>query len=62
MSVNDNRAMFEARRSRGVRLVLGSAAIVFAGLTVIGALTIVYAVAGFAVVAVVAIFVLRDCR
>jgi two-component system phosphate regulon sensor histidine kinase PhoR len=60
MSVSDNRAMFEARRSRGVRLVLVSAGIVFAGLAVVGALTVVYAVAGFAVVAVVAIFALRD--
>ncbi len=60
MSVNDNRAMFEARRSRGVRLVLGSAAVVFAGLAVVGALTVIYAVAGFAVVAVAAIFALRD--
>jgi two-component system, OmpR family, phosphate regulon sensor histidine kinase PhoR len=60
MSVSDNRAMFEARRSRGVRLVVASAAVVFAGLAVIGALAVVYAVAGFAVVAVVAIFALRD--
>jgi two-component system phosphate regulon sensor histidine kinase PhoR len=60
MSVSDNRAMFEARRSRGVRTVVASAAIVFAGLAVFGALAVIYAVAGFAVVAVVAIFALRD--
>jgi two-component system phosphate regulon sensor histidine kinase PhoR len=60
MSVSDNRAMFEARRSRGVRTVVASAAVVFAGLAVFGALAVVYAVAGFAVVAVVAIFALRD--
>ncbi|MGA2941173.1 MAG: ATP-binding protein [Xanthobacteraceae bacterium] len=60
MSVSDNRAMFEARRSRGVRTVVASAAVIFAGLAVIGALAVVYAVAGFAVVAVVAIFALRD--
>jgi two-component system, OmpR family, phosphate regulon sensor histidine kinase PhoR len=60
MSVSDNRAMFEARRSRGVRTVVASAAVVFAGLAVIGALAVVYAVAGFAVVAVIAIFALRD--
>jgi two-component system phosphate regulon sensor histidine kinase PhoR len=60
MSVNDNRALFEARRLRGVRLVLGSAAIVFAALVVIGALTVAYAAAGFTVVAVIAIFALRD--
>ncbi len=60
MSVSDNRAMFEARRSRGVRIVVASAAVVFTGLAVIGALAVVYAVAGFAVVAVVVIFALRD--
>jgi len=60
MSVSDNRAMFEARRSRGVRTVVASAAVVFAGFAVIGALAVVYAVGGFAVVAVVAIFALRD--
>jgi two-component system phosphate regulon sensor histidine kinase PhoR len=60
MSVSDNRAMFEAKRSRGVRTVVASAAVVFAGLAIIGVLAVVYAVAGFAVVAVVAIFALRD--
>jgi two-component system phosphate regulon sensor histidine kinase PhoR len=60
MSVSDNRAMFEARRSRGVRTVVASAAVIFAGLAVIGALAVVYAIAGFTVVAVVAIFALRD--
>jgi two-component system, OmpR family, phosphate regulon sensor histidine kinase PhoR len=60
MSVSDNRAMFEARRSRGVRTVVASAAVVFAGLAAIGALAVAYAVAGFAVVAVIAIFALRD--
>ena len=60
MSVSDNRAMFEAKRSRGVRIVVASAAVVFTGLAVIGPLAVVYAVAGFAVVAVVAIFALRD--
>ena len=59
MSVNDNRARFEARRSRGVRLVLGSAAVVFAGLAIVGALTVIYAVAGFAVVAAEARLVAR---
>jgi len=60
MSVSDNRAMFEARRSRGVRTVVASTAVIFAGLAVIGALAVVYAIAGFTVVAVVAIFALRD--
>jgi two-component system, OmpR family, phosphate regulon sensor histidine kinase PhoR len=60
MSVSDNRAMFEAKRSRGVRIVVASAAVVFTGLAVIGALAIVYAVAGFAAVTVVAILALRD--
>jgi two-component system phosphate regulon sensor histidine kinase PhoR len=52
--------MFEARRSRGVRTVVASTAVIFAGLAVIGALAVVYAIAGFTVVAVVAIFALRD--
>jgi two-component system, OmpR family, phosphate regulon sensor histidine kinase PhoR len=60
MSVSDNRAMFEAKRSRGVRTVVASAAVVFATLAIVGGLTVVYAVAGFAVVAVVAVFALRD--
>lgn len=60
MSVSDNRAVFEARRSRGVRIVVASAAVVFTGLAVIGALAVVYAVAGFAVVTVITILALRD--
>jgi two-component system phosphate regulon sensor histidine kinase PhoR len=60
MSLGDNRALFEARRSRGVRIVLAAAAIVFAGLAIIGALAVLYAVAGFAVVAVVGMFAIRN--
>jgi two-component system phosphate regulon sensor histidine kinase PhoR len=59
MSVNENRATLETRRSRGVRLVIVSAAIVFAGLAILGALAVVYAIAGFAIVAAAALLAMR---
>ena len=65
MSVSDNRARCHraaeervARRCRTGRS--SSAAVIFAGLAVAGALAVVYAVAGFAIVAAAAVFALRD--
>jgi len=60
MSVNEHRATLRPARLRGVRLVLVSAAIVFAGLAFVGALAAVYAIAGFVIVAAAALFTLRS--
>jgi two-component system, OmpR family, phosphate regulon sensor histidine kinase PhoR len=60
MSVNEHRATLGPTRLRGVRLVLVSAAIVFAGLAFVGALAVVYAVTGFVIVAAAALFALRS--
>jgi len=59
MSVNENRATLGTRQSRGVRLVIVSAVIVFAGLAILGALAVVYAIAGFAIVAAAALLTMR---
>jgi two-component system, OmpR family, phosphate regulon sensor histidine kinase PhoR len=59
MSANESRIALEPARWRGLRLVVVAAAIVFAGLALVGALSIVYAIAGFAVVAAAALFALR---
>ena len=59
MSANESRVVLEPARCRGLRLVVVAAAIVFAGLALVGALAIVYAIAGFAIVAAVALFALR---
>jgi two-component system phosphate regulon sensor histidine kinase PhoR len=59
MSANENRVALEPGRSRGARLVVAAAAIVFAGLALAGALAVVAAIVGFAAVAVVALFALR---
>jgi len=59
MSLNDNRAAFAGRRWRGGRLVILIAAMVFAGLSIGGALAHTYAIAGFAIVATAAILAMR---
>jgi two-component system phosphate regulon sensor histidine kinase PhoR len=59
MSANESRVALEPGRWRGLRLVVVAAAIVFAGLALVGALAVVYAIAGFAVVAAAALFALR---
>ena len=56
MSVNEDRAIADRHRRRGARLIIIAAALVFAGLTIVGALAALYALAGFAIVAVVAWF------
>jgi two-component system, OmpR family, phosphate regulon sensor histidine kinase PhoR len=59
MGVNENRAAIGRRRWRAARLMIVAAAIVFAGLALLGALAVAYAVAGFAIVAVAALFATR---
>jgi two-component system, OmpR family, phosphate regulon sensor histidine kinase PhoR len=60
MSLNENRAEIGRRRWRGARLMMiVTAAIVFAGLAVLGALAVAYAIAGFAIVSAVALFAMR---
>ncbi len=60
MSISEGRAGPMARRWRGIRLVIGAAAIVFAGLAAAGTLPVAYAAAGFAVVAAAAALALRS--
>jgi len=60
MSLNDNRAALVGRQSRGARLVIVTAAIVFAVLAIANLLAPLYALAGFAVVAVAALVTLRS--
>jgi two-component system, OmpR family, phosphate regulon sensor histidine kinase PhoR len=59
MSVNDNRTALASTGSRGVRLVIIVAAIVFASMAIAGAVATGYAIAGFVVVAAAALFALR---
>jgi two-component system phosphate regulon sensor histidine kinase PhoR len=59
MTVNESRVTSSLSRSRGIRLVALSAAIVFAGLAIGGVLAVTYAIAGFAVVAIAALIALR---
>ncbi len=60
MSVTEGRAGPMPSRWRGARLVIGAAAVVFAGLALTGTLPIVYAATGFAVVAAAAALALRS--
>jgi two-component system phosphate regulon sensor histidine kinase PhoR len=60
MSLNDNRAARGAGRSPGVRFVIAVTAIVFAVLALAGVLAVVYAVAGFVIVAGAALIALRS--
>jgi two-component system phosphate regulon sensor histidine kinase PhoR len=59
MTLNEPRAPLTKRRPRGVRLVIITAAIVFAVLAVTDDLAVAYAFASFAVVAAVALWALR---
>jgi two-component system phosphate regulon sensor histidine kinase PhoR len=59
MSLNEIRATLMRRRPRGVRLVIITAAIVFAVLAMTDDLTVAYAFASFAVVAAVTLLALR---
>jgi two-component system phosphate regulon sensor histidine kinase PhoR len=56
MSFNEVRLAPESGKWRGMRFVIVAAALVFAGLTIVGALAVVYAVAGFAIVAAASLF------
>ncbi len=58
MSLNENRAVFTARQP-GPRFVIVTAAMVFAGLALVGALAIAYAITGFVVVAGAALLTLH---
>jgi two-component system, OmpR family, phosphate regulon sensor histidine kinase PhoR len=60
MSVTEGRAGPMPPRWRRARLVIGAAAVVFAGLALAGTLPIAYAAAGFAVVAAAAALALRS--
>src|SRR5580692_9734900 len=59
MSLAEDRASLTNRRWRGARLVIAAAALVFAALALAGALPYSYALAGFAIVAVAAVFASR---
>ena len=59
MSLAENRAAPIGRRSRGVRLIIATAAIVFAVLAMTHVLAVVYALVSFAIVAAVALLALR---
>jgi two-component system phosphate regulon sensor histidine kinase PhoR len=61
MSLAEDRALLSAKRWRGAFVVLASAA-VFAALATAGTLAVPYAVAGFAVVAIAAIVLLRSAQ
>jgi two-component system phosphate regulon sensor histidine kinase PhoR len=59
MSVTEDRAALDNKRWRGGRLVIVAAALVFATLALIGALTLSYAIGGFAVITAAALFGMR---
>ncbi len=59
MRANEDRLVREKSGWRGVRLVMVTAAIVFAGLTIVGALAAAYALAGFVIVAAAAWLAMR---
>jgi two-component system, OmpR family, phosphate regulon sensor histidine kinase PhoR len=56
MSLNEDRPIPDKSRRSGARFVIIAAAVVFAGLAIVGALAALYALAGFAIVAAVAWF------
>jgi two-component system, OmpR family, phosphate regulon sensor histidine kinase PhoR len=60
MSMNENRVALPLRRTRGARLPIAAAAIVFGGLSILGALDIVYAAIGFVIVAIAALAAARN--
>ncbi|HTV38228.1 MAG TPA: ATP-binding protein [Xanthobacteraceae bacterium] len=57
--MNEQRAIPGKRRERSAQLIIAAAAVVFAAMAVSGALAVGYAIAGFAVVALVGFFALR---
>ncbi|HTP90918.1 MAG TPA: ATP-binding protein [Xanthobacteraceae bacterium] len=59
MSLNENRAGIGRRRWRAARIIIVVAAIVFAGLVLLGALAAAYAVGGFGIVAGAVLLVTR---
>jgi two-component system phosphate regulon sensor histidine kinase PhoR len=59
MSMTENRTAPGTRRPRGARLVILVAATVFAGLAIVEALPVFFAIAGFAVVAAAALLAMR---
>ncbi len=59
MSLNEDRAAPSKRRGRGAQLVIATAALVFAAMVISGALSVGYAILGFAIVALVSFFALR---
>jgi two-component system, OmpR family, phosphate regulon sensor histidine kinase PhoR len=59
MTVNEDRAAPGRRRERGAQVVIATAALVFAIMVISGALTVGYAIPGFAVVALVCFLALR---
>jgi len=59
MSLHEDRAVLRRSGLRGMRFVTVTAAVVFAGLTVVGALGVGYAIAGLAIVLAAAFFALR---
>ncbi len=60
MSVTESRASLLTLRWRGARLVIATAAVVFAGLAMAGTLPLAYAAVGFVVVAAAAVLALRS--
>jgi two-component system phosphate regulon sensor histidine kinase PhoR len=59
MSLNENRLAPRTSRRRGARVVVVTVAVVFAGLAMLDALAIGYAIAGFVIVAAIALLALR---
>ncbi len=62
MSLNEDRIVPRGSERRGLRFVIAAAAVVFAGLAIVGALAIGYALAGFAIVTAVAVLTLRPAE
>jgi two-component system, OmpR family, phosphate regulon sensor histidine kinase PhoR len=59
MSLNENRAALARSRWHGARLVIVTAAIVFAGLAMLGVVAVAYAAIGFAILTAAALLALR---
>src|SRR5580704_3115296 len=59
MSLAEDRASLTNRRWRGARLVIATAAVVFAALAITNALPYSYALAGFAIISAAAVFAVR---
>ena len=60
MSLNEDRMAPRSSAWRSVRLVTVTTAVVFAGLAIVNALAVGYAVAGFVIVVAVAFLTLRS--